>query len=231
MSCTQLLEADHGAGDKGVAPHVRKVYTLGSGEGHQDSELEPNEEFGQPSALKRLHIREARLRFYNAELQTPEGMTELLGEIEFVREEYKELCGDESIAASPLRQKYDHELNLRHFGCEMEDKRQSDYDESICREADLSETQARVLVLSLEGRTLAEIAWRIKKTAQAVEHALEAARDRFISAQRKEGGPHLSDRFRLIHYSDIHGYTDWGKGFLKEHGHLPTHCRRCLVNL
>jgi hypothetical protein len=231
MNCTQLLEADHGLDKKGTAPLESAAFAHCAGPGWQESEPEADDEFSQLSALKRLHIREARLRYYNAELQTPEGRIDLLGEIEFVKEQYRELCGDDSMAASPMRQKYDCELNLRHFGCEMEDIRQTDYDEAICREADLSETQARVLILSLEGRTLAEIAWRLKKTPQAVDDVLQTARDKFLSAQRKAGGPHLSDRFRLIHYSDTHGYTEWGKEFSKEHGHLPAYCRRCLADM
>ncbi len=227
MSCTQLLEAGELLRDPEPVTNEMEQSTCAPSSCLHGSDAGSESKLARLPALLRLQIREARLRFYDAELQTPEGWSELMGEIEFLKDQYRELSGDESIADSPTRQQFDRQLNLAHFGCEKEDTRQSEYDEAICLEADLSELQARVLILSLEGKTREEIAWRLKRSQRAVERALETARDKFLSAQRKAGGPHLSDRFRLIHYSDTHGYTDWGRSFEKQHGHFPDHCRRC----
>jgi len=232
MKCAQLLDMEPHPQDH-FSPRVSSCAGNSPRSSNREAEPDGGQEvdFETPPSLRRLHIREARLRYYNADLQTPEGRAELISEIEFLREEVNEISGDKIGSQESPRQQLDGQLNLRHFGCESEWDRQSEYDDTICAEADLSETQARALILSLEGKTQPEIAWRLKKPQHVVEEAIQTAREKFLTAQRNAGGPHMSDLFRLVHYSDTHGYTEWSRRFSAENGHPPCHCRLCPAEM
>jgi DNA-binding CsgD family transcriptional regulator len=118
--------------------------------------------------------------------------------------------------------------NLEKFGCESRGERITEYRNAIREVAGLSQTQGRVLDFTAQGLSQAQIAKTLKISQQAVSKALFEAQEKLHAGDQRVGGPHARTVFRLIHYSDIHGYTEWARKTKERTGSLPGHCRHCI---
>jgi DNA-binding CsgD family transcriptional regulator len=165
-----------------------------------------------------------QLRNYDDQNRSSEDKLALLYEMEQLATQYDRCYEDHDRA----RRERDRLSNVEQLGCESRDERLTEYRKAIRAVASLSQTQGRVLDFTALGLSQAHIAKKLKMSQQAVSKALFRAQNKLHAVDRKIGGPHNVIAFRLIHYSDTHGYTEWAKRRKNQTGSLPGHCRYCL---